>query len=299
MRGVSHLRRGSIMNIFIRASLRASLVFVTIAMRFGGDGERLVGDASPIGGRETSRIQPDWPRPEPLDSVLLRDGLPDCGVAGAGGDSITNLRKNRVDVPLIYHVVPFATIATLAYPINHRGSRSPDRAAHNPGWSREDLAAVARYEGVALSVTGFVARPRGVIVQSSKSGSKGESTNCHALDDSSVDWHITLVPNPGDPKSAGIVVETTPRIRRTQAFAWTPSMLDGAAAAGDSVRISGWLMYDPEHFAQTADYDPARPVATILSPAVRSALWEIHPVTEDPRSSIRRPVRGSWFRGGR
>lgn len=155
----------------------------------------------------------------------------------------------------------------------------------------EDLAVVAQYEGVAISVTGFVAATRGVIVEGAKSGSKGESTNCHAVDDSSVDWHVTLVPYPEDPKSAGIVVEATPRIRRKVGFGWTPAMIEAAAARGNSVRISGWLMYDPEHFAQSSTYDPAKRSPTVADRAVRTTLWEIHPVT---KIEIFDQATGAW-----
>ena len=161
----------------------------------------------------------------------------------------------------------FGTILALPYPKNHVPQRT--------NWSAADLAVIAPYEGVALSVTGFVAAQNGIIVEDAAHSSGGESTNCHASDDPGVDWHVTLVHQPNDPKSAGIVVETTPRVRAKHP--WTPAMLSAAVANRDSVRISGWLMYDPEHFAQTTNYDAAKPSTAAT---YRATLWEIHPITK-------------------
>lgn len=134
--GFHTLQRGPIMSSLTRwTSLGVPLAILSVVVGWSATKIRVV-RVSPVGGIETALIQPDWSRPEPLDSILHRDGRPDCGVAGLGGDSITNRRKNRLDIPEAYHAVPFATIAELAYPINHRGSRSPEPAAHEPGWSR-------------------------------------------------------------------------------------------------------------------------------------------------------------------
>jgi hypothetical protein len=66
------------------------------------------------------------------------------------------------------------------------------------------------------------------------------------------------------------------------------AMLAPHVTAGDSVRISGWLMYDPEHFAQTSNYDPAHPSGGVK---VRATLWEVHPVT---RIEVFDPATGQW-----
>jgi hypothetical protein len=58
------------------------------------------------------------------------------------------------------------------------------------------------------------------------------------------------------------------------------------ATAGDTVRVSGWLMFDPEHWSQMWQYSsPADTTGT----KARITLWEIHPVT---RMEVRR--NGAW-----
>jgi hypothetical protein len=164
-------------------------------------------------------VSASWEKPLPNSAVFHRSGFADCGPGGQGGDSLTNVRKNRTDEPATYHPVLFDAILAVPYPKNHKPQRS--------GWSAADLGVIAPFEGVGVSVTGFV-------------------------------------------------VETTPRVR-AHGHPWTPDMLAGAVTARDSVRVSGWLMYDPEHFAQTTNYDPAQPSNGLH---VRATLWEIHPITK-------------------
>jgi hypothetical protein len=49
-----------------------------------------------------------------------------------------------------------------------------------------------------------------------------------------------------------------------------------ATTNGDSVRISGWLMFDPLHYDQMWQYDSA---ADTTGTKARITLWEIHPIT--------------------
>jgi hypothetical protein len=170
-------------------------------------------------------------------------------------------------MPTEYHAVSLDAILGLPYPKNHKTQRS--------SWPAADLDVIKPFEGEAVTVTAFIAQQRGLIVQDSVNSKSGESTNCHAKDDGGVDWHITLVKHPKDAKSTGVVVEVTPRIRAA-GHPWTPALLSSAITNGDSVRVSGWTLYDPEHFAQTANYDPANPSGGVK---VRATLWEIHPVT--------------------
>jgi hypothetical protein len=214
-----------------------------------------------------SAVDPSWEKPAPRVAVFHRSGAPDCAAVGDPGDTATDRLKNRIDEPTAYHPVTFDAILALPYPRNHK--------PHRTDWLAPALATITPYEGIPVSVTGFIARQNGIIVQNARHSRNGEATNCHATDDAGVDWHVTLVKHPSDPKSAGIVVETTPRVR-ANGHPWTPDMLTPHVAPGDSVRFSGWLMYDPEHFAQTTNYDPARPSGGLK---VRATLWEVHPVT--------------------
>jgi hypothetical protein len=157
--------------------------------------------------------------------------------------------------------VSWDAIATLPYPHNRLASRA--------AWPQADLNQIAPFEGVALAVTGFLA---GVVVEDRSHSPNGESTNCHATEPDAVDWHISLVKQPGDPKYRSIVVETTPRVRASHH--WSAAALQLLVGPADSVRISGWLMLDPEHYAQTYGYDGS----TTTANKYRITLWEIHPI---------------------
>src|SRR5690348_14981371 len=177
-----------------------------------------------------STIDESWEKPEPQIAIFHRAGFPDCAAAGSPGDTLTDARKNRIDEPTSYHPVTFDAILNLPYPKNHKQRRTD--------WPPEDLAVIQPYEGIPVTVTAFIARQNGIIVENAQHSANGEGTNCHATDDAGVDWHVTLVKHPNDPKSSGVVVETTPRVR-ANGHPWTPAMLQPHVAAGDSIRISG------------------------------------------------------------
>jgi hypothetical protein len=241
---------------------------------------RVISGASPPPPQPPpAAVDSAWARPQPDTRPFDRGPLGVCGPDGDGGDTLTNHRKNRIDEPALYHPVTLDALLALPFPANHLERRD--------AWPASDLAVIAPYEGAPVTVTAFVARQRGVIVEDSVNSVGGETTNCHARDDAGVDWHVTLVRHPDDPKSAGMVVESTPRVR-AHGHPWTPDALLQAAAAGDSVRISGWLMYDPEHFLQTTNYDPHQPTP---GPTVRATLWEIHPIT---RIEVFDSAGGRW-----
>ena len=61
------------------------------------------------------------------------------------------------------------------------------------------------------------------------------------------------------------MVETTPRVRQSHPK-WTTTALGPWKNTDAPVRISGWLMLDPEHRNHLGRY--------------RSTLWEIHPITK-------------------
>jgi hypothetical protein len=86
----------------------------------------------------------------------------------------------------------------------------------------------------------------------------GEGTNCGFTLDPEVDWHIPLVAHAHDPEKLSIVVETTPRVRKNHPK-WTTTALAPWVNGTDPVRISGWLMFDPDHPPMM--YDPAHPNA--------------------------------------
>jgi hypothetical protein len=219
----------------------------------------------PVGGAATV-ISPDWDKPEPQASSFESDEGP-CGDTGDGGDTDTNRRKNRTDVPSSYHLVTWDAINSLDYAKGAKKSRME--------WTSDQLATIAPVEGAALTVEGFLFKVK--VESSSRNAARGgETTNCHARQANDVDWHMPLTANLGDGEDVAIIVETTPRVRRqhpnwttTRLKPWTANI--GSKANGgynkQRVRISGWLMLDPEH-------------KDMIDEGLRSTLWEIHPITK-------------------
>jgi hypothetical protein len=202
-----------------------------------------------VTGAETA-ISSSWDKPTPNQGDFHgTDGT--CGPSGDGGDTATNLRKNRTDVPSGYHDVTWHAIATIPYPQPAPTSRAK--------WTPAQLTQIAPYEGVALGVEGYV------VALKPQTNGKGESTNCHFIHPDEVDWHIALVAKAGDGENTAIVVETTPRVRQFHPK-WAPDALRPWVDADQPVRISGWLMFDPDHPNHLGKY--------------RSTLWEIHPITK-------------------
>ena len=202
----------------------------------------------PAAGGAGDTISSDWPKPDPVDEDFIgSEGT--CGVTGDGGDTATNARKNRTDPLPEFHDVPWSAVASLPYP-----PAPPSRA----NWSQAQLQSIQSLEGVALRTTGFLSHK----VNVENSGS-GESTNCHFLADDDVDWHIYLQENTSDGIDKAVIVETTPRIRRVHQ--WDPTVLDKWVNSDKPVRITGFLMLDPEHRNQVGKY--------------RGTVWEIHPIT--------------------
>ena len=104
----------------------------------------------------------------------------------------------------------FDAIVTLQYSVAGKTRSS---------WTSDQLAEIAPFEGVAVTVTGYMA------VLKPQTGGTGESTNCHWTHATEVDWHIALTKSAKEPEPGAIVVETTPRVRKDHPN-WTP-------AAGD------------------------------------------------------------------
>ena len=198
----------------------------------------------------STEISPDWEKPVPGPTTFASGGKT-CGPSGQGGDSPTNLLKNRTDASATYHEVGFDVVAGLAYP-----TPAPK---HRQDWTEAQLAVIKPFEGVSITVVGYI-----VAIKPQNNGS-GESTNCYWTQLSQVDWHMALTKNPGDGEKDAVVVETTPRIRKSHSK-WTPTALAPWKNTDAPVRISGWLMLDPEHRNHLNKY--------------RSTLWEIHPITK-------------------
>jgi hypothetical protein len=125
------------------------------------------------------------------------------------------------------------------------------------------------FQGASVAVVGFLSHK----IKVENSGS-GESTNCHLLGDSEVDWHMYLTKAAAQPIKAAVIVETTPRVRPSHH--WTTDMLKPLVDSSTLVRIGGWLMYDFEHVGAIGTQ--------------RATVWEVHPVT---RIQVQR--NGQWI----
>jgi hypothetical protein len=203
-------------------------------------------------------IDSSWEKPAPVE-ITFHTTTGTCEPDGdPGSDTVTNHLKNRVDEPPSYHLVIFDAIVNL--PRLPKGSPTTRDSTKWPNVA----GMVTPYEGAPVSVEGFVAAVK-------QEG--GEHTNCEFSDPTEVDWHIPLVKTAGDPEKLAIVVELTPRVRRNHS-GWTATNLP-ANGSTSRFRISGWLMYDPDHPAQL--YDPADPNK---KNKFRQTLWEVHPVTK-------------------
>ena len=223
------------------------------------------GATTPEGAPATA-ISSEWDKPASQSSSFQSDEG-ECGETGDGGDTDTNRRKNRTDVPSSYHPVTWDAINSLGY------AKGAPRSRAN--WTPTQLGAIEPFEGAAISVEGYLFK---VKVESSGANAKsgGESTNCHAHLANDVDWHMPLTANVGEGEDVAIIVETTPRVRKQHAQ-WTTARVKpwtahigntpNASYNQEKVRISGWLMLDPEH-------------QDMINNGLRSTLWEIHPITK-------------------
>jgi len=230
---------------------------------------RIVGEApTPTATSAPSdTVSTDWEKPDPHTTVL-HSSEGDCGETGAGGDSLTNTRKNRADVPASYHPVTFEAISKQSFPPGAKRSRQD--------WTSAQLDAIKPVEGAPISVEAYLYKIKVESYSPTPGKSGGESTNCHFHLAEDVDWHMPLTAKDGGGEDTSVIVETTPRIRQkhpnwttARLKSWTANMGKNPNANYNhhKVRISGWLMLDPEH-------------QDMINNGLRSTLWEIHPITK-------------------
>jgi hypothetical protein len=234
------------------------IVLAVAVLRFVG--RRMAGGAPtpssptgpPVAGRP-GRVLPGAPGSLPEMSAKPQPAEINFQGCPAEGDNPRqadlNRLKNRVDEGE-YVPVAFDSILNLSWP------KSVERQASRASWSASDLAAVEHYEGVPVAVEGYLAGAR-------QEGP--ESPNCHGDDAQFRDFHIWLVKNASDDRSRSIVVEVTPRVRANHPN-WRTDVLGQIVKRNQRVRVSGWLMLDPEHPDQVGK--------------TRGTIWEIHPVMQ-------------------
>ena len=171
-----------------------------------------------------------------------------CPPEGDGGDPVLNQLKNRVDAAT-YVPVTFDAVIKLKWPVDTERKR-------HASWSASDAAQIGRYEGIPIAVEGFLegAKEEGP-----------ETPNCHGADLTQHDFHIWLTKTAGEDRVRSIVVEATPRVRAKHQ-GWHVDVLNRVSRALARVRVSGWLMLDPEHPDQLGK--------------TRGTIWEIHPIMQ-------------------
>jgi hypothetical protein len=212
-------------------------------------------------------IDPGWQKPRLRRSGFVATDGSRCDAEGAvDGDWRTNIRKNRIDAPENSHAVKWEALADPNLPFAQGGLPK-----NREGWRPEEAAEVARFEGIPVTVTGYL-----VVIK--PQSSNGEATNCGFTGEKNTDWHVAFVGlNDGD-ESDGVVIEPTPRFKKRHSNWKRTTLRDhekDRRSDADSVRITGFLFYDPSHSNHLDRF--------------RSTMWEIHPIT---RIEIIR--EGSW-----
>ena len=201
-------------------------------------------------GAPSDSISADWEKPAP-NRVTFNGSEGSCPWKGSGFDSDQYELKNRTDVPAAYHDVTWDAVRNLPYPV---------APAWRKNWSAEQLAKIKPYEGEALRVVGYLV----AIKPQNKSSGTGEGTNCKFIRAADTDIHLALAAQAGGPENDSVVVEFTPRFTQKHPK-WTKAKLGPWLNADKPVRVSGWLMLDPDHRNHLHKY--------------RGTLWEIHPIT--------------------
>jgi hypothetical protein len=215
--------------------------------------EKIRGELAVPSGKPAEEISSDWEKPTPQKTTFRGQGG-NCPWNGDDSDPDTFVNKNRADTAekdgIQYHDVSWAAIANLKYPV-----AKPLRK----NWSAEQIAEITPFEGEALRTTGYL------VAFKPQSGGSGEGTNCHLNAPSDTDTHMALVEGVGEAEKSSVVIEFTPRFLKAHPN-WKKSALSPWLNSDNPVRISGWLMLDPDHRNHLNRF--------------RSTLWELHPITK-------------------
>lgn len=180
-------------------------------------------------------------KPKPVS-----DYFQGCPPTGDGGDPALNTLKNRIDEG-VWASTTISSLLTLPWPkaIEYQ-SRSK--------WSATDKEAIAMYEGSPVQVEGYLLEAKKM---------SPESCNCHSVE--YVDFHVWMTDDPNKDRTQSVVIEVGPRVKSYHP-GWTIQRLGQIARGKEKVRISGWLMMDPEHPDQIGK--------------TRGTIWEIHPIMQ-------------------
>lgn len=176
-----------------------------------------------------------------------------CPFGGTGSESAQNSLKNRTDSPSgTWNAVAISDIVDLTFP--------DALPRHRSKWTGQETSAIALNEGWPIQVEGWLVGAR---------AEGAESCNCSMPDGADVDYHLWLVDDLNQvqqhDRSRAVVCEVSPRMRAKNA-SWDIAKIAAVATSLTRVRISGWLMMDPEHPDQIGK--------------TRGTIWEVHPIIE-------------------
>ncbi len=196
------------------------------------------------------------PPSQPANSTGLFHGCPPEG--RGGGDPDLNRRKNR-DLPPPPTATGGRPYLTLDLPSFLRlrpkaVMKMKDRPRRQ--WTTAAQQEVAQWESRGAQVEGY-------LLNFKQKMQAPESCNCYSKTDR--DIHLNLTATPAGPKTKSMVMEISPRLM-PQHPKWNLTTLQQLANRGARLRISGWLMYDQEHF-----YNVGKS---------RGTVWELHPIHE-------------------
>ncbi len=228
------MRRNSFIIILLAVVVVAVVIVIGMRMNSGNPG-------SSIPGGTAGGLANNLGKPKPVSTDFQG-----CPPSGDGGDPSLNTLKNRIDEGQ-WQPTTVAALLALDWP---RSIENQSRAR----WSRSDTEQIAQHEGTPVQVEGYLVSAKKM---------SPESCNCHAVDQ--VDFHIWIVDDPNKDRDQSVVVEASPRVRSYHSE-WTLRRIQDLASRHEKVRISGWLMMDPEHPDQIGK--------------TRGTIWEIHPIMQ-------------------
>jgi hypothetical protein len=107
-----------------------------------------------------------------------------------------------------------------------------------------------------------------------KTSTTPESCNCDATDPVDQDTHIEIGLSPDAPPNQRVIVEITPRLRKSMVPSedWSTEALQ-QRLTGNWVQFTGWMLFDYFHAKKSENTHPGNPSNW------RATAWEIHPVT--------------------
>ena len=169
-----------------------------------------------------------------------------CPERGQGGDPDLNRVKNRSAAVTAPQSMTVAQLNALPLPLEAlRGKRAR--------WPASTVAEVSALEQQGVVVEGF-------LIGAKQSGT--ETTNCRRKE--LRDDHLWIVEAQDHARAQAVVAEVTPRWLAANP-GWRLRFLTRLANQRARVRLTGWLMLDPEHPEQIGK--------------TRGGLWEVHPIT--------------------